>query len=656
MSKLFSFVANISSCNKQISNLTNKQSCLQYVNLLQMIHQTVTFVVITTLHLEFVSFTAEIYRTDPPVWSQIETTTDWEDQTSGTAYQQMASTIYPVFVNNVANTFNNDSNVSLENLLSTFNITSYVGNCTDLQEQTDADEFYNISDYGEFPDGFVRTTLEMYGEIKTLIKTALWFICTENTTVGYDVITTSQMYVHNYTEFIVRLNGSAATIGEVSVSDTVADVYRTSIQHVECVMELVEHLTEMIAEENKVYALLQNISQKREAINFLNEFSLAITILGEFKEVISLLQNILEKAGNMSEHKDGNPFINVITSSNISRFLDAQYWAKLLEEETENLDYYQTGLRLDEHTKFMRYQVNPVIKAIVLVVGITGNVLLLAIFVRHKETRTVANSMLINLTVVDILSLVVNGLFQHVRVNTSWPFGWLGCKVYIFVAILLIAVSTYSVAIISIQRFVAIKLLPSLAWCHHSQKTKYVLIATVWFIGCIPSLPRGLMAHMKNGKCKSFSFDKSVPVFTAELIMFCGVPLLITAVFSGLTAYRIRRSVGEIPGEETGHEQVQHNRMVSSNVLFALTVIFVVSYTPYFLFNFLIFVMGITVNRWAFLLVNSLLFHLRFANCCLNPIVLFVLSKRYRDYIKRYCSHIKCQPATSSGSSIETSL
>ena len=629
---------------------------MQYVNFLQMIHQRVTFVVITTFHLAFVTYTAEIYRTDGAIWSQTETTNDWGDQSNGTAYQQMAATVNPVCVTSVANMFNNDLNICLENLVSALNISSYVGNCTELPEQTGADELHFISYDGEFPGGFVRTTLEMYAEFKTLIKTAFWFICTGNTTVGHGVITTSQMYLHNYTEFIVRLNGNAAAIDQVSVRNTVADVYRTSIEHVVYMMELVEHLTEMLVQENKVYALLQNMSQQRETVNFLNEYSLVVTIIGEFKEVISLLQNILEKAGNLSEHKDGNPFINAITSSNISRFLDAQYWAKLLEEENEMLDYYQTELRLAEHTQFIGYQVTPVIMAIVLVVGITGNGLLLTIFVRHKETRTLANSMLINLTVVDFLSLVVNGLLDYLRLIMPWPFSWLMCKLYIFVATLLIAVSTYSVAIISFQRFVAIKQLPSLAWCHHSQKTKYVLIATVWFIGCILSLPSGLIAHIKNGICKSFSFDKSVPVFTAELIMFCGVPLLITAAFSGLTAYRIRRSVREIPGEATRHEQLQHNRMVSSTVLFALTVLFVVSYTPYFLFNFLIFVVGITVNRWALLLVNTITHYLRFANCCLNPIVLFVLSKRYRVFIKRYCGLRNCLPATSSGSSIETSL
>jgi len=168
----------------------------------------------------------------------------------------------------------------------------------------------------------------------------------------------------------------------------------------------------------------------------------------------------------MSEHKDGNLFITVITSSNISRFLDALYWAKLLEEETEILVYYQTELSRSEHIQFMRYQVTPVIIAIVLVVGITGNGLLLTIFIRHKETRTVANSMLINLTVVDFISLVVNGLMEYLRLITPSPFGWLGCNLSIFFSYLLVAVSTYSVEIISVQRFVAIKQLPSLAWCH----------------------------------------------------------------------------------------------------------------------------------------------------------------------------------------------
>jgi hypothetical protein len=341
----------------------------------------------------------------------------------------------------------------------------------------------------------------------------------------------------------------------------------------------------------------------------------------------------------MSEHKDGNPFINVITSSNISRFLDAQYWAKIVEQQTQVLVYFQTQLHDVQHAFVVLYNVQPVILAIVLVVGMTSNGLLLTIFVRHKETRTIQNSMLINLTVVDFLSLVVIGLLDYLRIILPLRLGWLGCKLFTFFGYLLMAVSTYSVAMISVQRFIAFWQLPSLAWCHQSQKTKYVLIATVWGIGCILSVPHAFVADIesKSGNCFVVSQKKTGLMESAYLITFCVVPLLITAVSSGLTAYRIRRSAREIPGEVTGQEHLKHSRMVSSTVLFALTVLLVVSYMPILLFAFLIFAVRISVTMGTLVLVNMVTICLRFLSSCLNPIVLFVMSRRYRGYIKRYC-------------------
>jgi gastrin-releasing peptide receptor len=618
-----------------------------------MIHHTITFVAITTLHLAFVTFTMDIYRTDAAIWSQTETTTDWQDHSDATAYQQMVATETPESFTNVASIFNNELNISLENLLSAFSTSSYVSNCSGLQEQTDADEFNYISYDVESPDELLRTTWELNAEFNRLIKTALWFICTGNTTVGYEVITMSRIYDHNFTEFMVRLNGSTAAIDEVTALDTVADLYRTSIQQVESVME---YLTDMISEEGKIVAMVQNMSQQIEAMNPLNEYSLWETILGTFTEVIRAIKDIFERARNMSEQKDENPFINVISSSNMSRFLDPKYWAKVIEQEPKMLDYYQTQLREAHHMQFLRYKVTPVIVAVVLVVGMTGNGLLLTVFVIHKETRTLANSMLINLTVVDFVSLVVNGLLEYLRVTTPWQFDWLGCKLFNFVSYLLVAVSTYSVAMISVQRFVVIKQLPSLAWCHQSQKTKYVLIAAVWGIGCVLSVHHAVIAHIKSENCKDVPLDDFVPVYTADFITFCVVPLLITAVFSGVTAYRIRSSIRRIPGEATGQQQLQHSRMVSSAVLFALTGLYVVSYAPFFLYNFLVFVLDINVTEWEIVSVNVFVYYLRFVNCCLNPIVLFVLSKRYRGYIKTYCGQREVQPASKSGSSIETSL
>jgi gastrin-releasing peptide receptor len=404
-------------------------------------------------------------------------------------------------------------------------------------------------------------------------------------------------------------------------------------------MELVEHLTEMISEEDKIGAMKRIILQQMEDVHYFNKSSVFEFTAGKQKELVNLLQNIFERAENMSEHKHRNPFINVITSGMISPFLDAQYWTKLLEKETQLLVYYQTELRNAQHEQFVHYVVTPVIMVIVLVVGMTGNGLMMTIFIRHKETRTVANSMLINLTVVDFLSLVVNVFLDYLLALQPWPLGWFGCKLFHLFYYMFLAVSTYSVAMISVQRFVAVWQLPSLAWCHQSQKTKYLLIATVWCVGCILAVPHAVIADVgsENEDCYAVLSEYRVPAYTGNLVVFCVVPLLITAVFSGLTSHRIRRSIREIPGEATGQQQLKHSRMVSSTVLFAITVLFVVSNVPFFLFIFLIFVADIRLTSWTFALVNVVTYCLRYMNCCLNPIVLLVMSKRYRGYIKGYC-------------------
>jgi len=601
---------------------------------------------ISTLHLAVASFTMDIYRTDGAIWSQTETTTDWQDHSSGTAYQQTAATSTPESFSNVASTTDNQLNASLESLVYLFSISNYTGTCTDFLYSIHVANVL-IPKVDELLHELIITTLNLSIKFNMLMTAAFGFFCTGNTIVGHKVISMAQIYVHNFTEFMVRLNGSEAAIGEEAVLDTVADLYRTSIQHVESVMELVEPLTETLIEWDKIVEMKPIILQQEKYVDFFNKSSVLEFIVGKQKELVRLRQNIFERAENMSEHKHRNPFINVITSGLIRRSLDAQLLAKLLEEETQFLVYCQTELRDVQHKQFVQDTVVPVIGAIVFVVGITGNGLLLTIFVRHKETRTLANSMLINLTGVDFLSLFVNVLLDYLLSMQPWPLGWFGCKLFHFFYYLFIAVSTYSVAMISFQRFAAVWKLPSLAWYHQSQKTMYVLVATVWCIGCILSAPHAVIAEVNSnsGDCYTVSFKYMVPAYTGNLIVFCVVPVLITAVFSGLTAYRIRRSAREIPGEATGQEHLQHRRMVSANVLFALTILFVGSNVPFFLFLFLVFVADVRMTRWTTALVNGLTYCLRFVNCCLNPIVLFVMIKRYRGYIKSYCGKREVQSA-----------
>jgi len=609
-----------------------------------MIHHTVTFLVIITLHLAFVTFAEDIYKTDDAIRIETVTTTDWQDQTSGTSYQQMAATENPENFTIMANTFHIELNVCLENLVSAFNTSIYVDNCSDLHEHLLAHKFQYFPYDCEFSQELKIKARKMWVEFNMLIKSALWFFCTNNPNVARDVIIMSRIYIHNFTEFIFRLSGSTEALGQSAVLDTVAHLNRTNIQHVDYVMELVEYVTEITSKTDKFNAEKKIVLQELEAVNTFHETSVLEIAVGKLKELVDLLHIISLKVSKMLKHTVGNPFINVIKSGWIWHFLDTQYWTEILEHENKLLVYYQTELYDVQHWQFLIYKVTPVIVAIVLAVGITGNGLLLTIFVRHKETRTFGNSMLINLTVVDFLSLVINVLLEYLRVLSLLQFGVLGCKFFFFFSTLFSAVSTYSVSMISLQRFVAVKELPSLAWCLRSQETKYVLIAIVWCIGIILSLPHAAATYDANDVCSLVSSGNAGTMHTIDLITICVVPLIIIAVFSGLTAYRIRRNVRRIPGEMTGQQRLKHNRMVSSNVLFALTVLFVVSYTPDLLFVFLDSMVGISITVREFYLITLITYYLRFVNCCLNPIVLFVLNKRFRDYIKRYSGQGEKQP------------
>ena len=95
-----------------------------------------------------------------------------------------------------------------------------------------------------------------------------------------------------------------------------------------------------------------------------------------------------------------------------------------------------------QYWQFLTHKVTQVILAIFLVVGITCNWLLLTIFVRHKEMRTIANSMLLNLTAVDCVQLVINVLLDYLRILALLKFSFFGCKLFYFFTCLLLAVRT----------------------------------------------------------------------------------------------------------------------------------------------------------------------------------------------------------------------
>jgi hypothetical protein len=622
-----------------------------------MINRNVRIITVTTLYLTLVAMTTEMYEADAAaILSEYETSTNPTDNTSGADYEEEVTTITESFMDTDSN-FHDISNTSSEIFASGFDISHYQNNCTEDYAYENTTVFRHVSCTGEFLHHLGSMALDLRKEFHVLLKTAMRFTCTADETLGHDIICMSRTYVQRCKEFLVNVSVSTADQNTAAVDQTGAfdpEVYETSMLYAQYVMELAE----LITEHAKIDAMNNTIITESEEIYFLNKSLVWEIIVPKQEELISLLESCVQRAVNVSKYEEENDFLTVLMSNHTSHFLDVCYWTRLLDNGNETLRRYKEKLFGAQHDQFILYQVKPAVTAIVFVVGIAGNGLLLTIFIRHKETRTFPNSMLMNLTAVDCISLLINLLLEYFRILSTWRLGVPMCKLYYFSRYVFIAVSIYSVVMISVQRFMAVRQLPSGVMCHLGKKTKYVVMATIWAVGFILSVPHALIADVNNGLCYELSFEHFGPVSTTDLIVFCVVPVILVAVFSGLTATRIRRSVCSIPGEGAGQERLRHNRIVSSTILIALAALFVVSYTPDFLFKFLTIQVRIPTTDWQFNMINVVTYYFRFVNCCLNPLVLFVMSKRYRAYMKEYicCGEKKELDAGKSDNTYDTSL
>jgi len=140
---------------------------------------------------------------------------------------------------------------------------------------------------------------------------------------------------------------------------------------------------------------------------------------------------------------------------------------------------------------------------------------------------------------------------------------------------------------------------------------------------------------------------KNIPYFqrstTFEMMTFCVLPLFVTA-FSYIMAARHLVKIADHMSERTQNSQLKARKNVALFML-GLTVVFVISYMPYYVSryytilnlhgNFFLNRLNVVQNSndivtatvsWCLIMTNS----------ALNPVALFCTSSLFRKHLKRY--------------------
>ncbi|XP_048879981.1 delta-type opioid receptor-like [Brienomyrus brachyistius] len=279
-----------------------------------------------------------------------------------------------------------------------------------------------------------------------------------------------------------------------------------------------------------------------------------------------------------------------------------------------------------------------VVYMVVCVVGLVGNCLVMYVNLRYTKMKTATNIYIFNLALAD--SLVLATLpFQGTDVFLGfWPFGNVLCKVVISIDYYNMFTSTFTLTVMSVDRYIAV--------CHPVKaldmrtphKAKVVNVC-VWALASAIGVPAMVMGDVEvehNGiECIVVLPDPRSywePVFGTCVFLFSFVvPVAIISVCYSLMVKRLR-SVRLLSGSR---EKDRNLRRITRMVL-AVVAAFVVCWTPV---QIMALAQSLGVNLGSLLTVALMHFciALGYVNSSLNPVLYAFLDENFKRCFREFC-------------------
>ncbi|XP_005374205.1 PREDICTED: endothelin B receptor [Chinchilla lanigera] len=304
--------------------------------------------------------------------------------------------------------------------------------------------------------------------------------------------------------------------------------------------------------------------------------------------------------------------------------------------------------------------INTVVSCLVFVLGIIGNSTLLRIIYKNKCMRNGPNILIASLALGDLLHIIIDiPINVYKLLAEDWPFGVEMCKLVPFIQKASVGITVLSLCALSIDRYRAVA-----SWSRIKgigvPKWTAVEIVLIWVISVVLAVPEAIgfdlitmnykgrhlricMLHpvQKTGFMQFYKTAKDWWLFS---FYFC-LPLAITALFYTLmTCEMLRKKSGM---QIALNDHLKQRREVAKTV-FCLVLVFALCWLPLHLSR----ILKLTLydqndpNRCdllSFLLVMDYIgINMASLNSCINPIALYLVSKRFKNCFKS-CLCCWCQ-------------
>ncbi|PNF21650.1 hypothetical protein B7P43_G11279 [Cryptotermes secundus] len=242
--------------------------------------------------------------------------------------------------------------------------------------------------------------------------------------------------------------------------------------------------------------------------------------------------------------------------------------------------------------------------------------------------------MLINIAVSDMLGLVIILPIQYALYNYHNEEDIFILKLFILMVsqTVLIFVSAFSILALSAQRYFAVtRSLQNLASQPYVQKRFHVALCIILVWGTAVGITLGLGFLLTSASDDRKKLQAIVIGITIVFLLAAVVLPLSVTVLNARTAEKLKQSAKEIPGIG-GKSVLLRSRYRSSRVVAGLSVAFWFTHSPLFVWMFVMISHGQSFPRY----VPSVIYHLFFSNAFLNPVSLYITSRTFRKFFKKY--------------------
>ncbi|XP_013877930.1 endothelin receptor type Aa [Austrofundulus limnaeus] len=311
-----------------------------------------------------------------------------------------------------------------------------------------------------------------------------------------------------------------------------------------------------------------------------------------------------------------------------------------------------TALSISNYFKY----INTVISITVFVVGLVGNVTLLRIIYQHKCMRNGPNALIASLALGDLIYIFIDIPINVYKLLASrFPFddsvfGLCLCKLFPFLQKASVGITVLNLCALSVDRYRAVA-----SWSRVQgvgiPLLTLIEIIIIWVLSCILAVPEAVsfdmvtfnytnITHrtcMLNPKTRFMKFYTENKDWWLFSFYFC-VPLTCTAIFYTLmTSEMLNHRKGSLRIALSEH--LKQRREVAKAV-FCLVLIFALCWFPLHLSRILKKMLYNQRDKMRCELLNFLLvldylgINLATINSCINPIILYFVSKKFKNCFK----------------------